>query len=330
MKRYRWTVVALGVLAGLIAYRQWIERPGDEKRPKVLNLNRDTITGVEIDGGGSRLVIKKDPAAVWMIQDPGPFPASVEEMTSFFGNVAQLEAESEVAEQVSEPSRFGLEPPQKKIIFFAGDVQIAVLKVGATTQVGSGLYVQKEGDPKLYLVSSYRLERYRPDPLLFRNRQVVSFDKGAVTVISVRADQARFDLSKGDGGTWQVRGGADGGEGDAGKVEAFLQDLKGLSVSEFVSDTVSNWKEFGLDKPQVEITVTEQDKTPLVLQLGNERKESGIYFRIVGQPSVYLIPTHTKDKVSKKASDFVAPPPPPAPKDPYAPQDPYGGLTPPA
>ena len=307
MKSYRWTAIALGVLALLLAYTRWLERSGDAQRAHILKLDKNKITKVEIAGGGARLILTKDSTG-WSIQEPTHFEASGAEMISFFGNFSDLQAESEVAIRATELKRYGLETPQKRIVFFEGDRQVVALNVGAAVQIGSGFYVQKEGDPKLYVVASYRLERYQPDPLIFRERQVVKFDKGAVEKVSFRNGIEAFEVAKTEAVDWT-------------KVENFLQDLGGLQVSEFVTDQATDEKTYGLDHPALEITLEIKDSAPLAVQMGSEKQGSGFYFRIVGKPSVYLIPSFYKDKLFKKAENFTPPPPP---SDPYAPADPYG------
>jgi hypothetical protein len=112
----------------------------------------------------------------WMVTEPGSYPASDDEVRSLFTNLADLRGESKVADALTEPARFGLEVPQKAIRFAAGEKELAALKVGRPTEVGSSVYLQKEGDPALYAVASYKVERYRPDPSLFRERLVVKFE----------------------------------------------------------------------------------------------------------------------------------------------------------
>lgn len=89
------------------------------------------------------------------------------QVTGSLSTAARLTA-SDFAPEDTSPARAGLTEPQATVkLTLADDPNPIVLELGQSTDQAGELYLRREGDPTIYVVSTYLADRLRPDAKSF-------------------------------------------------------------------------------------------------------------------------------------------------------------------
>jgi Domain of unknown function (DUF4340) len=152
----------LVVLAlGIGAYAYFVESKREPagtaaKKAEVFTLDVDKIEEVEIKSASGDVTTLKKNGAKWQITAPEQLDADDSEINSVVSTLRSLEVQRTIDENPKALAGFGLEPPRITVGFrAAGETGLRRLQLGNKTPTGGDLYARVEGQPKLFLVSSY-------------------------------------------------------------------------------------------------------------------------------------------------------------------------------
>ena len=107
-------------------------------------------------------------------------PKKVNGMVS---TAARLVASDFADEDVSE-ARAGLSEPNSKVTIMVAEQEgPIVLELGDTTEKGNEVFLRREGNPTLYVVSEYLANRLRPDASAFEKTEAPADDPSAATAM---------------------------------------------------------------------------------------------------------------------------------------------------
>jgi hypothetical protein len=187
MRRWRTTLIVLGVFAALLLYvvlfearREPPAEPGARPSPtpaSVLDLAADDVRALHIAAGDRSLSLLRQEGA-WAIAVPdGAASEAVPAEPSIYWSVDEilrLQARRIVAEQATDLAQYGLDEPRQTVgtprssVARAGPAMtVAVetasgaselLRVGRETPDGTAYYLQRDGDPRLYIVDHYKVQ----------------------------------------------------------------------------------------------------------------------------------------------------------------------------
>jgi hypothetical protein len=190
-----------------------------------------------------------------------------------------------------------------------GNNRHETLFVGSPSDNDNDYYAQLEDRGAVFTVSipSTLMDTLRNAADELRDRQILDFDPGSVTSISLSAlNQPELGLQRlespaaGHEAGWQItrRGGSAQDSqaipADAGAVQRLLEQLETLSALRFQSDAPTNAdiEGWGFNRPEREIKLTLRGtpSTEVTLQIGLPTKRENVaYARIAGLPSVYAV-----------------------------------------
>ena len=174
MKRWRTTLILLGVFALLLAYVLLFERkrepppsPGATPSPTpspLVGVERDEIRALHVTWGSSEVRIESSPSSGgtegeqggWQITLPQPRPADTYGISWPIDELAGLSAKRTILESVDDPAQYGLGPEALTLSIETTERTVR-LSVGRETPDGTAFYVQVEGDPRLYIVEHYKI-----------------------------------------------------------------------------------------------------------------------------------------------------------------------------
>jgi len=181
MKRWRTTLILLGVFVLLLAYVLIFERqrepppnPGATPSPTpspLIDVARDEIRALHITWGNSEVRIEPSPRneeeipsaprdtdeqGGWQITLPQPGPADTYNISWPIDELAGLSAKRTILENVDDPAQYGLGPDALTLDIETTERTVR-LSVGRETPDGTAFYVQVEGDPRLYIVDHYKI-----------------------------------------------------------------------------------------------------------------------------------------------------------------------------
>jgi len=180
MKRWKATWIVLGLFCLLLAYVLLFEVGRDPPAPAdatptpspVLDLEVGDLVAFHVTDGERTLRFERQ-GETWWVTEPGEGEADTYALTWRFSELARLEAKQVLLEEITDPVPYGLDPVALTVTLEPESGNAETLLIGRRTPDGSSFYVQLQGDPRLYLIATYKVEAltewleeppYRPTP----------------------------------------------------------------------------------------------------------------------------------------------------------------------
>ncbi|MFN8059120.1 MAG: DUF4340 domain-containing protein [Vicinamibacterales bacterium] len=261
MKRARSTLLLLLVAAGLGAYIYFVENkrpPASEtenKKAKVFTVEPDKIQELQVTSSkGEKTTLKKDNGA-WKIVEPMASDADSTEVTSIATTLASLENQRTVEENPADTAPFGLSPAAMEVAFKAeGMSDFKRLFLGKKNPTGSDLYAKTSDGSRVFLVSSYLDTTFDHGTFDLRDKSVLKFERNNVTAMDIEVQgQPAVQLAKSNT-DWKMKGPWES-RGDYGPIEGLLGRIASGQMKTLVTETATDLKTYGLDKPAVKVTI---------------------------------------------------------------------------
>ncbi|MBI5820791.1 MAG: DUF4340 domain-containing protein [Verrucomicrobia bacterium] len=279
----------------------------ESRAKRVFDLKGDDITKIQVALNTSnlvgRIVIEKEKDR-WQLREPLAYRASGSEMNSIcsaleFLNRDGIITPAELKTKGSKLSDYGLDKPPVELTFWKKDQQ-TVIKVGKASAVGSTVYIQLAGKDDILMVDKSLLAKLDRKVDELRDKTVAEFStlqanrfeivQGKKSIEVVKASKPGAAASPADK-IWRiaqpivVRA-------DQGKVDGLLDKLHGLQAESFATDKAVDLTTYGLDQPQLELTVyTTEHEGAITVQFGGAVKDDAtkVYCRRKGSDTVLTV-----------------------------------------
>jgi hypothetical protein len=261
----------------------FLDRSENDFRDKqILAVNEDRIHAVifssgsssfEVDRKGGRWVGKDVPDYVQLDQD---------RMKLIVKAFLNLKIDNFEADNPRNLAAYGLDKPNAAIEIFEDDSSVRVL-FGNKKENGD-YYIKLGSEMPVYSVSEYLFVQIPENIDEIRVRKVVNIDPTKVTGVEVKERGSYLSMRK-IGDEWKV---INNGKSQVSekKIKDLLNDIGNLEVESFVDDNPRDLAPYGLDRPEIQITVTGPSDEKVTLLFGRE-EDKEVYAKIQGQDSIY-------------------------------------------
>lgn len=186
---------------------------------------------------------------------------------------------------------FGLDPPRSLIrLQDAEGHTLATLKVGRKTPVEGDLYAMLEGSRDVLILPSWRESTLVPALKDLRNRRLTNLkatDLAHIVVERKGLEPPTLAFRK-DRGLWRI-------EqprpllASASTLAALTSTLEFLEAEDFVAEQATDWTPYGLDDPEVRLTVETAQGAQQIFLFGKSRDESTYFARVGAQSRVVAV-----------------------------------------
>jgi hypothetical protein len=261
-----------------------------------LTVQADSKLVLEKVPGGEDAAGKK-PATWKIVESPptgpkeGDFDGS--QPNTVIQALSQLRA-SDFAEGKSAKD-VGLEPPAMTLGITVKD-QTQTIEVGA--QQGDDYYVRHTGDPTIFIVKKYTIERALARPIDYRDKVLLHYKADEVSRLHVVQGKDETALTWKDNKWTEPHGPV-----DDGKAKAMVGGVENLVGTSFVTDKAVKTE---LDKPRATITVELKGGTKATLKVGALTKDNADYYAArEGRKDVLLVKKFAIDRILKKPADLA-------------------------
>ena len=276
----------------------------------------DLATKVELRHGDALIEIDRPAEGLkreWRIVKPLSVSADSGAVTALLGEIEFLKVTRRLTPEADRPldlKSYGLEPPERSIIFGIGE-KSWTLNVGAKTPDGQSVYIARADakTPLVCVAPASLLEKASKRVNDLRDKAALRFEKMAVTRVDLvpAGGSTALAVSRETTGGWSLAGAVQD-EADAASVERLLDALAALRVGadDFIADgDDSRAAEFGLDKPRFKLAVLE-GQTSRALLIGADVKDhpDKCYARREGGVSVFALDKQAADGLMKSAADL--------------------------
>ena len=234
-----------------------IEKKADEFRDRKLT---DLITA-----NVSRVVLKTPAGEMelekkgdhWEIMKPLRARGDDQKIGDLIAQVTTARIQQFVADDHGDLHPYGLAEPRGTITLFGqDDKQGQMLQIGGVSEKEKDqVYVRSAARGFVYTLPKKIEEILNTKPSDVRDRHLVRFDTNILDRITIEAASKGKTVLARKGEEWTIvsRNNAPANSGEALRL---IDTLKNEQITKFVEDVASNLPKFGLDKPQLQITLS--------------------------------------------------------------------------
>lgn len=252
---------------------------------------------------GDRKITFSKVGGTWKVTEPLATAAESAALDNLIGEFGRLRADTWVAEKGKDLKPFGLDKPEAKWTLFDGDRTVLVLSVSRPKPDGRAHVATDKGE-LIGLLDAPLTGRVLAE---YRQRRPWDVDAVQIDSVGIAAGGSKFTLEKA-GATW-IDPARPTDPIDGRAVNELLGTLAALRVERYAADTGADPKLFGLEKPEVTLTV----RLPTgdrVLEIGGvvggtDGKQR--YARIVdgNRSDVFVLSAADTDRLTRDRSLYV-------------------------
>lgn len=304
-------LVMVVVLLGLGAYVYFVELPHEKEeaaKKKLFIFDKTAVSEVQLTYPDRRLHLKKDDTGKWRILHPIDVEADETTVTNLINAIADTEISRVLDDPVQDPSLYGLNAPVVKLQVTLKDGKtLPPVLIGKDTPVGYSVYLQKEGEPKLLLTpQAFRLGMTK-EVKDVRDKTILALKPEEVKKVEIHRQGEEILLAKTDSG-WSLEKPVSG-KADDSQVQTFLSSVQNMKAQDFVETPILEPKEYGLDPPQLTVSLLSgDDNARTMLLIGGEKtQEKGVkqrYLKRGEKDTLFLVGDWVFRDLNKSVNDF--------------------------
>ncbi|MBN1225305.1 MAG: DUF4340 domain-containing protein [Candidatus Aminicenantes bacterium] len=246
----------------------------DFREKKIFQFKTDEVKSIDLKSGDIQWQAEKK-GDDWFLMKPLEFLAEKSKITSILSALSDLKANGFVSEAKKEEEikEYALDRPEREVTLGLPlenqTVTFTINKIEDKTYATTSL------SSKIVEVEDSILETLAKEPGEMRDKDVAAFYSWEAKKIRIRKGETAIEALKDKENNWHLDK-DDGEEADKEKIESLIRKIENLEAEEFV-DPPLKLTDYGLDSPQVEITISVkegEDKTKdITLWVGKTVKE---------------------------------------------------------
>jgi len=304
----------------------YVQREGDsevllvpseawDKVPKTVAMARDKtvfpyaydkVNRVEIDSTGGKVTIERD-GINWKITAPEALKADAGAVNGLLWKIRDLRASAFLDETAAGIARYLAKPDVTVRIWEEGVKDAKVLLLGLSNTVRGGEVTgvaAPEGTGPVVVVDAKDVREMAKTATDLRDKTVVGdFDMKDVKRIRVTAGGKQLLLERKGQDDWQVLEPTKAPAKEF-KVTSLLLALRALKWKDIASPDGADPARYGLDKPEIEVTVLKADGSEVAKLTVGRTDDKVAYVRSKLSPAIYAVEAKTLDDIRKAPTDI--------------------------
>jgi hypothetical protein len=310
MRGLRSTIALLVVALGLGAYIYFVTWKGDgntaaSSEKKVFqSIESSDIAELTIKAeSGDRTTVKKE-GERWQIVSPIQTPAAESDVIAAASALANIDVVRVVDEAPADLAQYGLASPRVEVEFkAAGEKPSGKLLLGSKTPTGGNVYAMKGDEKRVFLVAEYQNASLNKSTFDLRDKSVMKIDREKVDGVEVSYAGKGFGFAK-KGEEWRVSQPI-AAAADFGTVESLVGRVQNAQMKSIVTEqaTPADLKKFGLEKPEVAVTVN-TGSARATLAVGTAAADDSVYARDMSKNMVVTVDKSLADDLKKPLDEY--------------------------
>jgi len=295
----------------LTAEAVWTTFPktvGAVRDKTVVSYASDKLAKVEFTHGRESLALEKEGTG-WKITAPEALRADSGAVTQLLWKIRDLQAMGFLSETAADVPRFLAKPEVTVRLWETGAKEPKTLLLQSSPEKRGGqpaALAAVRGEGPVVLVSGKALTELAPDIAQLRDRTVFpTFDLGDVKRARIVAGGDKPLVVEKSGETdWKQVEPARAGTKE-GRVANVLLALKSIKWKEIASKGGDDAK-FGLDKPELELTVFKPDGAEVGTLLVGKSDGAVTYVKVKAEPGIFAVSSKDLEDLRKARTDIPA------------------------
>lgn len=281
-----------------------LDKAADDIRDKtVLAFKPGGVTKIELKRDG-KLISCEKAADGWKITKPAQYKADKAEIDSLLSELSLLKAEKFVSENATNLSQYGMDKSQLEVSLYEG-ANSKTFIVGKKS--GESFYGILKGSDAIFLISADEFNRINKDLGDIRDKAVLKFERDNAIKLDLKYAATNISCSKA-GTSWLLTSPIKE-NADNVKVNDIIDKLAELKTKKFVSDISDKSKSlssYGLEPPELEVSVKLKDNAVYELLLGKKSVEDDrlIYAKLKSSNHVFLLESSILNDLKKGVDDL--------------------------
>ncbi len=310
MKKNKWItpLILLVIFIGLAVYVFKFERGEAPKEKQVFRFRKEDVTRLQIKYDETTLVCSKS-GDEWKINQPIQTYGSKDEIERLIERIATLQAQRFISKQVKlSDADTGLDKPKVEIsLWLKGRSQPETLSFGGETPISSNVYARRGSNGTIFTVYSSLPDTFKKKPEDLRDKKILAFDKDNIEKLQLAYANRQIVAEKqkaGDKNEWRLVQPIQA-KADSGSVNDVLFNLQGYEVKNWVETKPTDLSKYGLDKPQITVTLTAKDGKQETLTLGKKKAGTDeVFARNPARGEVVTLAAKALDELTKQPFDL--------------------------
>src|SRR5580704_3804048 len=304
------TIALLLVLIGLGAYIHFVtnKRSGEDTGPKkekvFAGVEPDKIEELKVKSESGDVTSLKKVSGTWQIVAPVSAPAAESEIIGLTSALGQMEIVRVIDENPTDLKDYGLANPRIEVEFKSGEGKPSGrILVGDKTPTGANLYAKRNDEKRVFLIADFQDSSLNKSTFNLRDKTLIKIARDKVDGVEVDVSGKPIQFAK-DGSDWKITKPI-AARADFSSVEGLMGRIETAQMKSIVTDQASpaDLKKYGLDKPEVSITIS-QGSARAVVELGGKSGEDAVYARDVSKASVVTLDKSLADDLKKGVDDY--------------------------
>lgn len=295
-------------LAAIGSYYFLVDVPAEKKKKeakeqseKIVLFDEKDATSLTLSSNDSKISLKKD-GDNWNVVEPLKSKSDDDEVDNLLNTLKTAKHSRVVDESPKDLSAFGLKDPKLTLTLGLKEKGDTSILVGEDSPIGSSLYIKLSDKPSVLLSSVSRKDL---DKSLYdlRDKTILDFSTGAISKINVEREKIKISFEKKDD-NWTIQSGELNSKAEKSEVSNLLSSIDVGKIKSFEEEDPKDLSKFGLDKPSIKITLSEKDKSHVLL-VGSKNDDT--YYAKTGTgKNVFVLETALITKFPKDPLTFLS------------------------
>jgi hypothetical protein len=232
----------------------------------------------------------------WTLQKPLEARASDPDVQALLNKILAERAIDFVTDDASNLSAYGLTSPTATFSVTIQPDEELVLQIGnPVPDKPDQVYAQRLKSNSVFTLSKANVDELLRGIPNVRDRHVLPFNPDKATGLTLAFANKKFQIKR-ENNLWSTVGEAEG-RADLTKANDLLTKLAQLETTPVLTDSATDLKPFGLDKPQGKITIQSSEFKPdgLITLLIGKAQNKLLYVRNSTEPFIYTVPDSAFD-----------------------------------
>jgi len=340
------TVVLALVCVVVFAYLMFVEKPwqsepveeapvaAEERGEPLFDPRPDpkSVDRVEIEeDDGRSFVFVRDEENGWDLAVPIEARASkfeIDALVDALCNIRYVQVFEPRDRNRPSPTTTGLAEPSAFVRLLADGKPVVALNIGARVPTGSGNYLSLVDDDRIFVSRDTLSDRFGKRLADYRDKRILDFQLADVQRVKVEGVR-HFELVRQDAEEWLLEA-PFRGPADKSKVENVVRPLTYLRADAFIDDEPLSPRLYGLETPQLTVTVETEKTIPAkakpgepdtqpadtqpsvakdtyVLHVGSAADVGGerYFARLAGEASIFTVRQDTFNTLTPEVTDLL-------------------------
>jgi hypothetical protein len=286
------------------------QKPASDFRDRtVLAFERGAVQALEVKSpGGQPVTAERKGTDDWQLAGPTAVGADREQIAGLLEKLKAAKIKEFVTEAAKGPDPYGLDRPLSLTLWIGEEKDRAArtLRLGKPVPEKKTVYAQREGDATVFTVDEELVKAVPTSASALRDKTIFAYDRTKLERVELESPKGKVALAV-DGGVWKITAPA------ALKVdETAMSDLlfkaRDLKAKEFVAEDHKQLARYGLDRPEVRLSLWEKEaKEPKTLLVAAAKEKDLAYATVTGggaaQP-VVLVDGKALADLARSAQDL--------------------------